>query len=236
MVLLILIRSASFAQTVNDSLRTSAETFFRLWQIAKTDELTALINPDLKQNQKQQITSSFFTTIQAVKVLGNIASAKALNYIGTKQQKSYKVYIPFMLNNKIYTLSTDFINKNGKFHINGPVQFINGIIEKKASQGMALFKAKCFSCHGLYGEGTIGPNLTDAWWKYAHTDEEVFNVIKNGKKGTIMIAFGNYLKDDELKEIILYLGLLQGQTIKKGKPKEGTNHKVLLKDLYLKRN
>jgi len=224
------------AQTATDSVRSTAKTLFKDWKNANTDALTSMIDPTAKPLVKEQITSSFFTSIQAVKTLGNISSAQALNYIPVKVSKGYAVFIPFTLNDKIYTLKAYLANVAGKYQIIKPLVFINGIIEKKASEGMKLFKAKCFSCHGLYGEGMIGPNLTDAWWKYAHTDEEVFNVIKNGKKGTIMIAFGKYLKDDEIKDIMVYLGLLQKQNIKKGKPKEGSNHKVLLRDLYLKRN
>ena len=224
------------AQTATDSVRTTAKILFKDWKNGNTDALTAMIDPTAKSSLKEQITSSFFTSIQAVKALGNISSAQALNYIPVKVSKGYAVFIPFTLNDKIYTLKAYLANVAGKYQIIKPVAFINGIIEKKATDGMTLFKSKCFSCHGLYGEGMIGPNLSDAWWKYAKTNQDVFNVIKNGKQGTIMIAFGNYLKDDEIHEIMMYLSILQGQKIKTGKPKEGSIHKRLLKNLYLKRN
>lgn len=71
--------------------------------------------------------------------------------------------------------------------------------------GAAIFKSKCSMCHGQDGKGYAAiktPDFTDPKWQAGITDEQIFDTIKNGKKNTMMVAFGNQLKDDEIHALV----------------------------------
>jgi mono/diheme cytochrome c family protein len=67
-------------------------------------------------------------------------------------------------------------------------------------------------CHGAGGKGFPAlktPNFTDPKWQSATQDKEMREVIKNGKKGTTMMAFGGQLKDEEISALIAYIRSLK---------------------------
>jgi mono/diheme cytochrome c family protein len=71
--------------------------------------------------------------------------------------------------------------------------------------GAALYKQKCQMCHGADGKGFAAlktPDFTDPKWQASKSDKEIASVIKNGKQGTMMQAFGNQLKDDEIDALV----------------------------------
>ncbi len=55
--------------------------------------------------------------------------------------------------------------------------------------GKAVYKANCVSCHGADGQGLIGPNLTDNYWKNVATIEDVARVIADGAASGSMPAW-----------------------------------------------
>lgn len=74
--------------------------------------------------------------------------------------------------------------------------------------GAALFKAKCSMCHGADGKGFSAiktPDFTDPKWQSSLKDKEITETIKNGKKGTPMVAFGEKLKEDEIESVVKYI-------------------------------
>lgn len=70
-----------------------------------------------------------------------------------------------------------------------------------ASAGERLFRMHCASCHGLQGQGAVGPSFKGIVDRL--TEEEHLAVVKNGKR-TQMPAFGGSLTDDEIAEIVRY--------------------------------
>jgi mono/diheme cytochrome c family protein len=71
--------------------------------------------------------------------------------------------------------------------------------------GKALYARRCVMCHGRDGKGFAAiksQDFTDLKWQASVKDEELFNVIKNGKKDTHMPAFGDKLKDDEIGAVV----------------------------------
>ncbi|HUI42973.1 MAG TPA: c-type cytochrome [Terriglobia bacterium] len=71
--------------------------------------------------------------------------------------------------------------------------------------GAAIFTQNCQMCHGADGKGYAAiktPDFTDKKWQASITDKQIFDVVKNGKSGTMMAAFGNKLKDDEIKAVV----------------------------------
>ncbi len=76
---------------------------------------------------------------------------------------------------------------------------------EKIAAGKALwFKMSCYGCHGTMGGGGMGPNLTDAEWRYGGDDTSVFTTIKFGRSGG-MPAWGTKLTDDEILTVMAYV-------------------------------
>ena len=77
-----------------------------------------------------------------------------------------------------------------------------------ASDGSAIFKSNCVMCHGVDGKGFPAmktPDFTDPKWQASTKDKEIKEVVKNGKKGTAMMAFGNKLSDEEISAVATYI-------------------------------
>ena len=83
-----------------------------------------------------------------------------------------------------------------------------------AASGAALFKQKCTMCHGADGKGFAAlktPDFTSTRWQSSLKDKGLAEVIKNGKKGTMMPLFGDQLKDDEIQPLIGYVRTFAGK-------------------------
>lgn len=59
--------------------------------------------------------------------------------------------------------------------------------------GEVVYKTNCVSCHGGRGEGKVGPNLTDDYWKNVRNVEDIAKVIANGAANGSMPAWKNRL-------------------------------------------
>ena len=74
--------------------------------------------------------------------------------------------------------------------------------------GAAIFTKNCAMCHGTDGKGFPAlktPNFTDPKWQSSTKDKEMREVIKNGRKETLMPAFGDQLKDEEISAVVAYI-------------------------------
>jgi mono/diheme cytochrome c family protein len=71
-----------------------------------------------------------------------------------------------------------------------------------------LFKSKCSMCHGPDGKGFSAiktPDFTDPKWQASKKDAELKDVIKNGKKDTMMKGFGDKLSDEEIGSLVKFI-------------------------------
>ena len=76
------------------------------------------------------------------------------------------------------------------------------------ANGTEIFRKNCVACHGTGGKGFPAlktPNFTDPKWRSSTKDKEMREVVKNGKNGTAMPAFGGQLKDGEISAVIAYV-------------------------------
>jgi cytochrome c oxidase cbb3-type subunit 3 len=71
-------------------------------------------------------------------------------------------------------------------------------------EGEAIFVKNCQVCHGIGGKGDIGPDLTDAEWKFGSTDEQLFHSIAKGRSGG-MPKWENSLGEEKIRKVISYL-------------------------------
>jgi len=81
-----------------------------------------------------------------------------------------------------------------------------------AADGGTIFKKNCAICHGTDGKGIPTfktPNFIDPKWQASTKDKEMREVIKNGKKGTLMQGFAGQLNDQEISAVIAYIRSLK---------------------------
>lgn len=77
--------------------------------------------------------------------------------------------------------------------------------------GKKQFIEKCASCHGVHGEGLIGPNLTDNFWIHGNaTLVDIANVVANGVPDKGMPPWKSLLKEQELYSVVAYVKSLHG--------------------------
>lgn len=57
--------------------------------------------------------------------------------------------------------------------------------------GQEYYRLRCAECHGAVGEGGRGPNLADGIFYHGGEDQDVFDTIRNGVRGTEMPGFGS---------------------------------------------
>lgn len=72
----------------------------------------------------------------------------------------------------------------------------------------ALFKERCSMCHGVDGKGfpvLKTPDFTDPKWQASVKDSQLIEVVKNGKKDTVMKGFSDKLKEDEIRALVAYI-------------------------------
>jgi cytochrome c oxidase cbb3-type subunit 3 len=77
-------------------------------------------------------------------------------------------------------------------------------------QGKSLFiSMNCAGCHGYGAKGGMGPNLTDAYWRYGGVPAMIFNSIYEGRPQG-MPAWNPALPTQEIWKIVAYIETLGG--------------------------
>lgn len=92
---------------------------------------------------------------------------------------------------------------------------------EKISQGATIFQAKCMACHGMKGEGLVGPNLTDNYWIHGGTAEEIKRTIENGVLEKGMLAWKTMLSADDINAVTAFVWSLNGTNPDNAKAGEG---------------
>lgn len=87
--------------------------------------------------------------------------------------------------------------------------------------GKAIYDANCVACHGQYGEGLVGPNLTDDYWIQGGGIKNVFKVTKYGVPAKGMIAWQSQLSPNQMQEVSSYIISLYGTNPPNPKAPEG---------------
>lgn len=89
------------------------------------------------------------------------------------------------------------------------------------AQGKELFAKNCVACHGGGGEGTIGPNLTDAYWLHKGGIKDVFYSIKYGWPEKGMKSWQSDFSPAQIAQLASYVKSLAGSNPPNAKEKEG---------------
>jgi cytochrome c oxidase cbb3-type subunit 3 len=89
------------------------------------------------------------------------------------------------------------------------------------SNGEKMYQEKCAVCHLNDGGGSVGPNLTDAYWIHGGDVKYIFKTIKYGVAAKGMIAWQNTFTGKQIQELASYVKSLQGTTPAKPKEAQG---------------
>ncbi len=76
--------------------------------------------------------------------------------------------------------------------------------------GKKIFQTKCATCHGMFGEGGIGPNLTDQFWLHGAQLMDIYATVRDGVPAKGMLAWERQLRPAELMAVTAYVGTLLG--------------------------
>jgi cytochrome c oxidase cbb3-type subunit 3 len=82
------------------------------------------------------------------------------------------------------------------------------------------FATHCVACHGVQGQGVIGPNLTDDQWIHGGSAIAVYTTIKQGILTKGMPSWGPVLGEKTVQQLASFVVSLRGQNIA-GKAPEG---------------
>ena len=87
--------------------------------------------------------------------------------------------------------------------------------------GESVFRANCVSCHGREGEGKVGPNLTDEFYKNVTQLADIAKVVSNGAGNGAMPKWSNRLHINEVVLVSAYVANLRGTNVDGGRASEG---------------
>ncbi len=87
--------------------------------------------------------------------------------------------------------------------------------------GSIVFQTNCVSCHGREGEGKVGPNLTDEFYKNVTQIEDIASVINNGAAAGAMPKWSNRLHPNEVVLVAAYVASLRGENLTGPRGPEG---------------
>ncbi len=89
------------------------------------------------------------------------------------------------------------------------------------AQGKTIFETNCAACHGMAGEGGVGPNLTDEYWMHGGSINDVFKIIKYGVPEKGMISWEKQLPPLEIQKVSSYILTLKGTNPANAKEAQG---------------
>lgn len=92
------------------------------------------------------------------------------------------------------------------------------------SEGEKVYQTNCVACHGVSGEGGVGPNFADEYWIHGGSINDVFSVIKYGVPSKGMISWRAQLSPTEIQNVSSYLLSFQGTNPPNQKEAQGEKY------------
>jgi cytochrome c oxidase cbb3-type subunit 3 len=104
---------------------------------------------------------------------------------------------------------------------------LTALVEPAAlGRGKDAYLKFCVSCHGIQGQGVVGPNLTDEFWIHGGDVRNVYATVKNGVPAKGMISWQLVFTPKQIQEIASYVLSLQGSNPPNAKKAEGERHAI----------
>jgi cytochrome c oxidase cbb3-type subunit 3 len=93
--------------------------------------------------------------------------------------------------------------------------------EEMLAQGKLTFNTNCAACHMENGAGSVGPNLTDAYWIHGDTPEDFRKVIEEGVLDKGMPPWKAILRPHQIDALLAYLETFRNKNVPGGKGPQG---------------
>ena len=93
--------------------------------------------------------------------------------------------------------------------------------EAELAMGQTIYETNCVACHGMMGEGGVGPNLTDEYWIHGGTIKDVFRTVKYGVPEKGMISWKAQLRPKDMHQVSAYIMTLVGTNPPNAKEPQG---------------
>ncbi|RKD91412.1 cbb3-type cytochrome c oxidase N-terminal domain-containing protein [Mangrovibacterium diazotrophicum] len=105
-----------------------------------------------------------------------------------------------------------------------PVEKKERTREEMVAAGQVTFEKICSVCHGKFGEGLVGPNMTDEYWIHGGSFENMKEVVLNGVIEKGMISYKNQLSNQQIDDVLTYIESLQGTNPPNPKAPQGEKY------------
>jgi cytochrome c oxidase cbb3-type subunit 3 len=93
-------------------------------------------------------------------------------------------------------------------------------VPARVQDGRKIFEQYCVVCHMQNGEGSVGPNLTDAYWIHGGQPMQIFNTVTKGVPDKGMVAWGGQLGPNRVQAVVAYVLTIKGLNLP-GKAPQG---------------
>ena len=116
-------------------------------------------------------------------------------------------------------LQLELLTKSGKMITEETVTIVNDVASLSA--GKEIFTKNCAACHGMKGEGLVGPNFTDEYWIHGGSIKNIYRTISEGVPAKGMISWKSQLSPNQIQEVGSYILTLKGTNPPNQKAPEG---------------
>lgn len=106
------------------------------------------------------------------------------------------------MNEEEIFLLTQWLQEQGGHE---PVKLSGQAVTGDITLGAKIYSEECSDCHGVNGEGDIGPALGNPVMLSLTEDSFLRYAIVNGREGTDMPEFGDYLEAKEIDAVTAFL-------------------------------
>ncbi len=93
------------------------------------------------------------------------------------------------------------------------------------AKGATTFATKCAACHGMQGQGLVGPNLTDEYWIHGGKLTDIKHTILEGVPAKGMLSWKALMTNEEVNSVIAFIISIKGTTPPNPKAPEGEVYK-----------
>lgn len=97
---------------------------------------------------------------------------------------------------------------------------LTSTIPDRVAAGRQVFEQFCVVCHSSRGEGSVGPNLTDAYWIHGGRPTQMLATINTGVPDKGMAAWAGQLGPRRVQDVVAYLLTIKGTNVP-GKEPQG---------------
>jgi mono/diheme cytochrome c family protein len=86
-----------------------------------------------------------------------------------------------------------------------PPEIAIDVGETVALDSKQIYEQLCAQCHGLNGEGGVGPSFKDSQFQATRSDAQLYDAINLGHAATSMISWGDVLSADQIQQLVLLI-------------------------------